>query len=192
MSSLLLIHHLLDKFRKNDLSGLANADLRIQLPVHKQFINSFFQKLIVSSDKLKSFNALVFNKLSNNEFVVEIDHKKLRKTITTEIHSIHYNEHSEPVLMLRFVSGLNFFEKMTLSSFLALRKNMNRLKSFFSEENQLTASQPEAIEIFSSGIRINLAEVLKQEDYGFLNNIVLWENISTHNDSLFLNLRIKT
>src|SRR5690606_9665691 len=121
------------------------------------------ESLISSNDAMKDFKKIHFRDIALNQFTVDVNHKKLNKSIRGEISRINYDNNSEPVLSIYFIEGIKFYEKLAIDSTMAFRKGWNWFKTALREEPQAPDKSALWYELSSDSIKINLAGLLRQQ-----------------------------
>ncbi len=191
MSLISLQNMLLEKLQEQNYNGVKGARLSVYLPVQEGLLNSILNELITNSDGMKDFQSLTFSDLNDNEFIVAINHKKINKTIRCLVHPVSNNKYSEPVLTVEFLEGIRFYEKIALKSAITFQKSWKWFKSKFSDGKEGHKSAGSAIDISSSSITINFADLLRQQGLEYLNPLITWEEFSTRENKLIIDLSIK-
>ncbi len=191
MNSVLLKHYLLKKLQENDLTGAKKGKVSVHIPIQEKLLNYVFETLISTSEDMKDFESIVFSELDNNEFLVSVNHRKLTKTIRCAFHNIGYSKYSEPILTIEFLKGFRFFEKIALDSILAFQTSWKWVKTKLHEEKKPPEKEKPVIDVSSSGLTINLAEVLNRQNMGYMNKMIVWEDFTTKENKLIIDFSIK-
>jgi hypothetical protein len=191
MNSLLLKDVVLQKLKKHDNEGIKGSRLSVHLPVEQNLLNFILRTLISTSDKLNDFESIVFSELDNDEFVVDVNHKKLEKTIRCKLHEIFYTENSDAILIIEFLEGIRFYETIALKSVLAVKKGWNWFKSILQNNSDELETSKQAIEFSSSQLTINLSELIRQQNLDYLNPLIKWGEFSTRANKLIIDITIK-
>ncbi len=182
---------LLDKLQKHDYDGLKGSHLAVYVPLQEKILNIIVQTIIASSDKMQDFESIYFSELNENEFLVYIGHKKLNKTVRCRILEIDHNHQSEAVLIIEFLEGIHFYEKIALESAKTLKRGWKWFKEQWKEKAESPEKEKPAVEISSSKLKINLFQILKQQGLDYLNPLILWKSITTHENKLIIDFSIK-
>ncbi len=183
---------LLNKLNEQDYSGFEGSHLSVHLPIEEGLVNAILDELITNSEGMKDFHAIAFSDLNEDEFIVSINHKKINKTIRCLLHQVSYNKHSEPVLIIEFLEGIRFYEKLALKSATTFQKSWKWIKSKFHDDKEGHKTSGAAIDISSSSVTINFADILRKQDLDYLNPLITWEDFSARENKLIIDLSIKT
>lgn len=180
-----------EKLLKKDYSGIKGSTVSFHIPIQESLLNAILASLISNSEGMKDFNEIHFSDLNEEEFVVMADHKKLKKTIRCQLHNISYNQYSEPLLIIEFMEGIRFYEKIALKSASSFRKGIKWFKSQFQDEEEEIKKSKSAFDISSSHLTINFAELLRQQDLDYLNPFIIWKEFSARDNKLIIDFSIK-
>jgi len=190
MSANILKDYFLEKLENHDLTGMEGARLACHIPVQENFLNFLMNTLIASPDKMNDFKELHFSEMSDDKFLVKIDHKIIDREIRCKIHEIEYTGHSEREVEIEFLKGIKFYEKVLLGLFGKVKYNWwffkNALES--GEEDESGAFW----KLSGSKIKINLDVLLRQQNLAFLVPMVDWKGIITKNNSIIIDFELKT
>lgn len=182
---------LLDKLQEQNYTGVQDSRLAFHLPIQEGLLNAIFNEVVTTSDGMKDFQSIVFSDLNEDEFLVTIDHKKLKKTIRCLLHPVSYNKHSDPVLIIELLDGIRFYEKIALKSATTFQKSWKWFKSKFRDDKEGHKISGSAIDISSSSITVKIADLLRQQGLEYLNPLITWEEFSTRENKLIIDLSIK-
>jgi len=175
----------------NNFEGIKGTNLSFRLPVHVDLLNSILEKLRTSSAALQDFSKIHFREAGYNQFTVDVNHKRLNKTIRAEIAGIRYDYPAGPVLTIRFLEGIRFYEKFALDSVTFFRKGWNLLKSTIQDSPKEPAVGASWYELTSGGIQINITGLLAHHNIEYLNGIIHWEKILADENQFILKFNIK-
>lgn len=191
MNAQSLNERMFNMLQEQNFEALKGSRLSVHLPIQEELLNFTLAELIATSEGMKDFEEIVFSDLNDDEFVVSIKHKKLDKTIRCLIHHITYNKLSEPLLNIEFLEGIRFYEKIALKSATTFKKGWSWFKSQFTDSSEENKPSPPAVDISSSSVTINFANLLRQQGLGYLVPLVNWEKISTQENKLIIDLSLK-
>ena len=182
---------LLQKLREHEFNAFKGTDIAVKLPVNETLLNSIFVEMISSSDKMKDFRTLAVHELDQDELTVEIDHEKIKRSIRCRIQEIEYSSNGDPKIIIGFLEGLRFYERALLNSFVSLKKGFRWFKSILGGEDEEDPVKAAAFKVTGSEIVVNLGEVLRQQNLGFINNLIQWEGIYTYQNQLIVRFSLK-
>ncbi len=191
MNSESLKDFILNELQKHDHDGLKGTKLSVHIPIQEKLLNIIAQTIVSTSEAMKDFDSLYFSEMGENEFLLYIDHKKFKKNIRCEIQGIEYNYYSDPILKIKFLEGIHFYEKVALKSATTFKKGWKWLKTKWQDENGSQEKAKPAVDISSSKLKINLSQLLKQQDLDYLTSLISWEDVSTHENTLVIDFSIK-
>lgn len=183
---------LLQKLQRKDHSGIKGGKVSFHIPIQESLLNVILAASISSSEGLKDFRSIHFSDLNDEEFVVRVDHRKINKTIRCQLHNISYNKDAEPLLRIEFVEGIRFYEKIALLSATTFQKGMKWFKSQFQDEEEENKKSKSAVDISTSLLTINLAQLLRQQDLDYLNPLITWKEVSARENTLIIDFNINT
>ena len=175
---------------KPEDSSLPEGKVTIHLPVHVTLINLILTDLISTNNGLKDFNALELSNLDNNEFTIRVDHKKINKTLRCNIRDVGYNDYSEALIIIDFIEGLRFYERIAIKSVLALQKGWHNFRSKVQESSNTEAGTESIIYFDSKGIVINISQALKNQKLQMLNKLIKMGDITTSDDQLIIDFEL--
>jgi hypothetical protein len=182
---------LLTKLQKHDYNGLKGTSLFFHIPLQEKLFNIIIQSILSTSDKLQDFDSIYFSEMKENEFVLYLDHKKINKTLRCKILEIDNNHQSEPLLIIVFLEGIRFHEKVVLETVKTLKKGWNWFKTQWQDDSGILEKAKPVVEITSSSLKVNLSQILKQQDLDYLNPLISWKKISTHENKLIIDISFK-
>src|SRR5690554_4996837 len=108
MDAVPLHEKLWQKIKDGELEELEGTNISFRIPVQEDLLNFIVESLISSNDAMKDFKKIHFRDIALNQFTVDVNHKKLNKSIRGEISRINYDNNSEPVLSIYFIEGIKF------------------------------------------------------------------------------------
>src|SRR5690554_5236226 len=106
-----LKHNILERLQEGNFDGFKGVNMSFRIPLQKELLNDILETLISTTDAMKDFESVKLKEMVLNEFTVDVNHRKLKKTIRCRIIGINYNQNSEPLLEIEFVEGIRFYEK---------------------------------------------------------------------------------
>jgi hypothetical protein len=191
MNSELFGFNLLQKLKEQEFNALKDTDIKVKLPMHESLLNSILLEMISSSDKMEDFNTLAVHDLDHDELSVQIDHKKIKRTLRCRIQEIEYTSSGDPKLVIGFLEGLRFYERALLNSFVSFKKRFKWAKSILKGEDEESPASVPAFKISGTEIAVNLGEVLRQQDLDYLNHLIQWDGVYTYQDQLIIRFSLK-
>ena len=187
MNSASIKHTLLQKLQENELSAIKGASLSLKLPLHESFLNTALQELISTNENFSDFNSIRLYDLNHDELVVDVDHSKIKRSFRCRIQEMDYNRSGDPMLIIAFLEGIRFYERALLASVMSVKKGWTWFKSKMKgKENTVPP-----FKVTGSELVVNLGEVLRQQDLGFLIPFLGWEGIYTYENKLIIRLNFK-
>jgi hypothetical protein len=182
--------YLMEKLEENNFHQINGTDISVKLPVHISLINSVLSELLNSSEKMQDFKILEFKEADNDEFTIELDHKRLKRTVRCRINSIDYGMNGDPHLPIVFLEGIRFYERAILDSLFSVKKGLKWFSMKLKGEKEVSDRKQNAFKISGSGLVINLAEVFRMVEVDVLNQLIKWEGLYTYNDMVIVRLKI--
>lgn len=187
-----LKHNILERLQEGNFDGFKGVNMSFRIPLQKELLNDILETLISTTDAMKDFESVKLKEMVLNEFTVDVNHRKLKKTIRCRIIGINYNQNSEPLLEIEFVEGIRFYEKFALDSAMALKKSWNWFRSRRKEEEEIPKDSGSWLTVSSKGLTVNIAGLLDKQNLPYLNKMVVWENLLTAENKLIIVFSIKT
>ena len=192
MKSDSLQNYFLSKIQNNNHEGLKGTGITFHIPVKSSFLNYAAQTMLTGSDGVKDLHSVELSDFNHDEFLVQIDHKLIKKTVRCKFHEIEFNRYNEPELTIEFLEGIKFYEKAALNTVNKVQKGWKWMKSQFSGNNQKALeARKTPFKITGSKVVVYFSEMLRKQNLGYLNPLIRWDRFSTKNDSLILDFRIK-
>lgn len=179
-----------NKIKKQEDPGTTQGKVSIHLPVHVTLVNIILYDLISSSNGLKDFNVIELSNLHHNEFTVKIDHKKITKTLRCRIKDVGYNNFSEALIIIEFLEGLRFYEKMAIKSALAFQRGWQRLKIKLQDSSEAETASESIIDFNSNGIVINVTQAIRNQDLDLFNSVLKFGDVSTEDNQLIIDFNL--
>jgi len=185
--------YFLEKLKTPGYDGLKGADLSLHIPVKAQMLNFALRTLISTEPGMKDFEEIVFSDLNDNRFWIKVNHKMLDKTIRCKIHEVGINSRQEQEVVVEFLDGVKFYEKVAINTFNTFKKGWSRFKKTF------RGTGTKAIEggrnfwkLSGSHVVINIDALLQKQSIAYLRPAFQVSDITTKENRLIFDIRIKT
>lgn len=192
MNPVPVLNLVFEKLEKYDLNGIRGSFLLFVIPIYENPLNTIIASVISDSEEMSDFKSIHISNLDEEEFIIRVEHQKINKTLRCRLHNITYNNDSEPILIIEFIEGIRFYEKIALLSASTYKKGLKWFKSKFQVDDEDTFKSRSAFDISSSHLTINLAELLRKLKLNFLNKLITWKEISAKGNKLIIEFYIKT
>jgi hypothetical protein len=184
--------YFLTKIKERDFSDFIGTDLSFHVPVSTSFLNFIFNTQIVNSPGMRDIESVEFSELHDDQFKIKLDHSLINKNLNCSLHEMGTTRHGQPVLTIEFIGGLKRFERTILNALFFLRKGWGWLKSKTADDNTtLPAIRNPVFEVTGTHLAINMSEFLRMQGLDVLIPLIKWERLSTKNDMLILDFRLK-
>ncbi len=192
MKSESLKEYFLTKIKERDFSDFNGTDLVFHFPVSTSFLNFILNAVVITSPGMKDLESVELSELNDDKFKVKIHHKLMNKSVNCAIREIGYTMHSQPVLTIEFIDGLKFLERAALNAFFFVRKGWGWLKTRMADnDSQLPVKRNPVFEVTGSHFSVNMSELLRKQGLDVLVPMLKWERLSTKNEMLIIDFRLK-
>lgn len=184
--------YFLTKIKERDFSDFNGTDLLFHFPVSTSFLNFIFNSQIVNSPGMSDIESVEFSDLHDDQFKIKLNHSLIKKNLNCSLHDMGTTRHGQPVLTIEFIGGLKSYERTILNALFLLRKSWGWLKSKTADDNTtLPVKRNPVFEVTGSHLAINISEFLRMQGLDILIPMLKWERISTKNEMLILDFRLK-
>ena len=186
----ILKNYIKNKDQRADMPSGNEGKVSVRLPVHENLINLILTDLFLTTDGLKDFKKIRLSHLNNNAFIVFLDHKRIQKTVHCKIRDVGYNDYSEALIVIDFIGGLRFYERLIIKSILSIQKGWNRIKNQLRDSDKSKSGYNSLFEFSANGLIINLTLIMKQLNAEWLNALIRIKDISTGNDQFMIEFEL--